>query len=164
MTVFDRYRRRKPGVYWYVTRRHRHPTRTEVGYVGKSRHLELRGKCHEGKCRHRAHVAKPWMDLKVRKRELRLPWWLGWDWITLSLETLLILVLTPRYNWQKNPNPFKVGPLQQIAQRAERDREWTQLYRVSVAARRGVRAAAGILLAAAVLLMVGNAFYLAWTA
>lgn len=125
MILFPRARRRSPGVYWYRTRRHR-PTvrRTEWGYVGKSNHLARRADCHEGRCtRHPACAGgKPWSDLIVWRGQLRLPWWLGWQWMTLSLETIVILALRPRYNWQKNPRRSKVPPRIQTLQRAARDR------------------------------------------
>jgi hypothetical protein len=112
-------KRRKPGIYAYRTRKHLRPG-TEWGYVGKSRHLPSRDADHHGRGRY-GHAAKPWIDLKVRRYALELPWWLGWDWLTLSLETLAILVLRPRYNWAKNPRRSKVGPRQQIQQRWVRD-------------------------------------------
>jgi hypothetical protein len=113
-------KRRRPGVYAYRTRRHLAPARTEWGYVGKARNLATRDKCHHGTCHHHCEI-KPWVDLEVSRYTIPLPWWLGFDWITLSLETLVILVLLPRYNWQKNPRKDKVGPRGQRAQRAERD-------------------------------------------
>lgn len=117
-------RRRQPGIYAYRTRRHLRPG-TEWGYVGKSNRLDLR----DGQ-----HADKPWQDLKVRRLILiRLPWWLGWDWVLLPLETLVILALLPRYNWQKNPRPGKVGPLNQKLQRYERDTAPAS-YRAKVAA------------------------------
>lgn len=112
-------KRRRPGVYAYRTRRHL-GSGTEWGYVGKARNLATRDKCHHGTCHHHC-VIKPWMDLEVRRYTIRLPWWLGFDWITLSLETLVILALQPRYNWQKNPRKDKVGPRTQVAQRMVRD-------------------------------------------
>lgn len=158
--MFAKYKRRKPGVYWYVTRRHLAPAFTEIGYVGKSRHLPLRDLCHAGRCGHRAHLAKPWFDLVVRRRAIRLPWWLGWDWITLSLETLVILALRPRYNWQKNPWPGKVGPIGQKQQRADRDATWSQAYRLKVAA-----ASAGLWLlqAAGTLTLLAGVIGVVWT-
>lgn len=111
MILFRKARRRHPGVYVYLTRRHLRRG-VEVGYVGKSNHLALRKAQHE---------SKPWADLVVSYHALRLPWWLGWQWVTLSLETLVILVLRPRYNWQKNPRRSKVGPRVQLLQRAARD-------------------------------------------
>lgn len=116
-------KRRKPGIYAYRTRMHLQPWRTEWGYVGKSRHLDLRNQCHEGTCgRHQNCIEKPWMDLRTQRFGLRLPWWLGWDWITLPLETLAILAVGgTRYNWQKNPRRDKVGPREQKIQRAIRD-------------------------------------------
>jgi hypothetical protein len=110
--LFRKARRRHPGVYVYLTRRHLRRG-VEVGYVGKSNHLALRKVQHE---------SKPWADLVVGYHALRLPWWLGWQWVTLSLETLVILALRPRYNWQKNPRRSKVGPRVQVLQREARDR------------------------------------------
>jgi hypothetical protein len=110
--IFRKARRRHPGVYVYLTRRHLRRG-VEVGYVGKSNHLALRKVQHE---------SKPWADLVVGYHALRLPWWLGWQWVTLSLETLVILALRPRYNWQKNPRRSKVGPATQTVQRLVRDR------------------------------------------
>lgn len=113
-------KRREPGVYLYRTSRHYNPRRSEWGYIGKSRNLTLRDRCHGGTCKHTAHTAKPWWDLKRYRIVIRLPWWLGWDWITLSLETGLILLLRPRYNIAKNPWPH-VNTAKQISQRAERE-------------------------------------------
>jgi hypothetical protein len=105
-------RRRHPGVYVFRTRKHS-GWGTEWGYAGKSNHLALRKL---------QHADKPWSDLVVYYWAFELPWWLGWQWITLSLETLVIVVLRPRYNWQKNPRRSKVGPRGQQLQRAARDR------------------------------------------
>ena len=124
MILFPKARRRTPGVYWYRTYRHQRRG-TEWGYVGKSNHLARRADCHEGRCtRHPGcHGGKPWSDLVVSYGCLRLPWWLGWQPVTLSLETLIIGVLRPRYNWQKNPRRTKIPPSVQKRQRAVRDRE-----------------------------------------
>lgn len=105
-------RSRKPGIYAYVTQEHLRPWRKEIGYVGKSNRLDLR----DGQ-----HKDKRWYDLVVRRYTLRLPWWLGWDWVLLPLETIAIVLLLPRYNWQKNPRPGKVGPRDQELQRQQRD-------------------------------------------
>lgn len=106
-------RARKPGIYAYRTWKHRNPTVAEWGYVGLSNRLDLR----DGQ-----HQTKPWYDLKIRRYTLlRLPWWLGWHWVLAPLETLLICLLLPRYNWQKNPRPGKVGPARQQIQRRERE-------------------------------------------
>lgn len=115
-------KRRKPGVYAYRTRRHHAPWKTEWGYAGKSRNLDIRHQCHGGVCGqgHADCREKPWFDLVTYRWVLRLPWWLGWDWITLSLETLLIWLLRPRYNWQKNPRRDKVPPSVQRIQRQTR--------------------------------------------
>jgi hypothetical protein len=116
-----RWKRRKPGVYLYRTWRHLQPTRSEWGYGGKARDLDVRKKCHLGTCHHKGCTEKGWADLIIRRYTLQLPWWLGFDWITLSLETLLISVFRPRYNWQKNPRRSKVGPREQLVQRRERE-------------------------------------------
>jgi hypothetical protein len=113
-------KRRQPGVYAYRTRQHLFPMRTEWGYVGKSKHLPSRDRDHRGTGAW-GHKAKDWMDLTVYRKTIRLPWWLGWDWILLPLETLVILILRPRYNWAKNPRPGKVGPREQAQQRFRRD-------------------------------------------
>jgi hypothetical protein len=126
-------KRREPGVYAYRTDRHLAAGR-EWGYVGKARDLSARERDHQGAGRwtHEgqpcpnapracSHKAKAWMDLNPVRHSLELPWWLGFDFITLSLETLVILALRPRYNWQKNPRKNKVGPRTQALQRATRD-------------------------------------------
>jgi hypothetical protein len=124
MSIISTWRRRyaHPGVYLYRTRRHMRPG-TEWGYAGKSRSLELRSDCHEGRCTRHPGCAggKPWSDLVVRRHTLELPWWLGFDWITLSLETVLIWVTRPRYNLQKNPRRNKTGTSLQLAQRRARE-------------------------------------------
>lgn len=121
MSWLARVKRRRPGVYAYRTRKHFRPYRTEWGYVGKSRDLVIRDLCHAGQCRrHASCQEKPWWDIKVRRYTIQLPWWLGWDWITLSLETLLIFLLRPRYNIAKNPWRH-VSKLEQMAQRADRE-------------------------------------------
>lgn len=123
MILFRKARRRHPGIYVFRTRRHLRRG-TEWGYVGKSNHLALRRACHEGTCKRHPQCVdgKPWADLIVSYRAFELPWWLGWQWVTLSLETAVIAVLRPRYNWQKNPRWGKVPPRIQVVQRAARDR------------------------------------------
>jgi hypothetical protein len=120
--LFPRARRRHPGLYWYRTRRHLRRG-TEWGYAGMSTHLDLRADCHEGRCtRHEGcKGGKGWSDLIVRRRQLRLPWWLGWKWFLLSIETIMIFLLRPRYNIQKNPRRNKVPARVQMLQRAARD-------------------------------------------
>jgi excinuclease UvrABC nuclease subunit len=150
-------KRRRPGVYAYRTRRHL-GAGTEWGYVGKARNLATRDKCHHGTCHHHC-VIKPWMDLEVRRYAIRLPWWLGFDFITLSLETLVILALQPRYNWQKNPRRSKVGPRGQATQRLERDLRPAS-YRARVQAQRLTNIAVRTL--AVVIIFGGIGGYL-WT-
>lgn len=121
MKLFRKARRRKPGIYVYRTFRHMRPG-TEWGYGGMSTNLPLRAKCHAGTCVHARCLEKPWYDLKSWYWELPLPWWLGWKWLLLTLETIMLVLLWPRYNVQNNPRPNKVGPYQQKIQRAARDR------------------------------------------
>lgn len=120
MKLFPKTRRRKPGIYAYRTRRHLRRG-TEWGYAGMSTNLPKRYLCHAGTCVHTGCREKPWYDLKAAYFELRLPWWLGWKWFLLSIETVLILLLRPRYNWQKNPRRSKVGPRQQMVERSVRN-------------------------------------------
>jgi hypothetical protein len=127
-------KRRKPGIYLYTTRKHLEPWKKEFGYAGKSRNLAARDKDHCGTGQW-GHAEKPWMDLKVRLRTLQLPWWLGWDWLTLTLEALLIWTLRPRYNWQLNPRRDKVGPREQKLQRTVRD-SMPATYRAKIRAMR----------------------------
>lgn len=143
-------RRRRPGIYAYRTRRHLRPG-TEWGYVGKSNRLDLRDA---------QHADKGWRDLVTRRYILiRLPWWLGWNWVLLPLETLAILFLLPRYNWQKNPRIGKVGPRGQAAQRLEREQA-SSVYLMKVrAATLGVYALRG---AALLMIISGLGGYL-WT-
>lgn len=112
MTLFPRARRRRPGIYLYRTRRHS-GWGTEWGYGGKSNHLPLRAAQHA--------ATSSWFDLVVWRGQWRLPWWLGWQWVTLSLETIMILVVRPRYNVQKNPRRNKVNKALQASQRIARD-------------------------------------------
>lgn len=154
-------KRREPGVYVFRTRRHLSPWRTEWGYVGKARNLTTRKGCHHGTCHHAScpRQGKPWLDLVTAYYRLRLPWWLGFDWITLSLETLVILALRPRYNWQKNPRRDKAGPRTQRAERWARDL-MPATYRAKVRTRRVLTIAfraAGVLT-----IMIGIGGYL-WT-
>jgi hypothetical protein len=150
-------KRRQPGIYAYRTRRHLRPA-TEWGYVGKSRHLPSRHLDHLGQGRY-GHAAKPWADLIVARYTLTLPWWLGWDWLTLSLETLAILVLRPRYNWAKNPRLSKVGPVHQARQRETRDRNLDGCRAAIEAARLGTLV---IRWAGALTILIGLGGYL-WT-
>lgn len=120
MKLFPKARRRKPGLYAYRTRRHLRRG-TQWGYAGYSTNLPLRYKCHAGTCVHAGCQEKPWYDLKAAYFELRLPWWLGWHWLLKSLEAVMILVLRPRYNDQKNPRRSKVRPRQQQVQRSIRN-------------------------------------------
>lgn len=118
--IFPKARRYKPGLYAYRTRKHLRRG-VEWGYAGMSTNLPKRYLCHQGKCVHVNCTEKPWYDLVASYHELRLPWWLGWKWFLLSIETIMIFVLRPRYNDQKNPRRSKVRRAQQAIQRANRD-------------------------------------------
>lgn len=121
MKLFPKARRRRPGIYAYRTRKHGRRG-TEWGYGGMSTNLPMRFKCHAGSgCAHGC-TEKPWYDLKAAYFELRLPWWLGWKWFLLSIETIMITILRPRYNSQKNPRRSKVPARVAQQQRAERER------------------------------------------
>jgi hypothetical protein len=116
-------RRRRPGIYGYRTRKHGKRFRTEWGYIGKSTYPDMRDKCHQGMCIHEGHEQKPWYDLTSRQRILiRLPWFMGWDFILLPLEWVVIQILRPRYNVTGNlRNPRRVPLKVQALQRAARD-------------------------------------------
>lgn len=119
----------------------------------------MRDRCHAGTCgRHASCVEKPWWDLKVRRYTIQLPWWLGWDWITLSLETFLIFLLRPRYNIAKNPWPH-VKKAAQMSQRWQRDNLPTE-YRVMVGLSRWIDWTYRVLGIAAIAIGIGG--YL-WT-
>lgn len=120
MILFPKARRRRPGIYLYRTRKHMRRG-TEWGYGGMSTHLPKRALCHKGTCQHGNCLEKPWYDLVVSYHELRLPWWLGWKWFLLSIETVMIALTRPRYNDQKNPRRSKVRKVQQGLQRHARD-------------------------------------------
>lgn len=149
-------KRRRPGVYVFRTRRHLDPVRSEWGYAGKARNLATRKSCHYGTCHHHCEP-KAWLDLITSYYRIPLPWWLGFDFITLSLETLVILALRPRYNWQKNPRRDKVGPRGQRQQRLERDLR-PPSYRAKVRARRALNIAARV--AGVLIIVIGIGGYL----
>jgi hypothetical protein len=158
VSYLSRLKRRRPGVYVFRTRRHLDPVRSEWGYVGKARNLATRRGCHYGTCHHHCEP-KPWLDLVTAYYRIPLPWWLGFDWITLSLETLVIAALRPRYNWQKNPRRSKVGPRGQREQRAQRDLQ-PQSYRRAVRLTRFTNLA--FRTAGVIIIMIGIGGYL-WT-
>lgn len=123
-------KRRKGGVYVWRTRKHASPTRREWGYVGETNSFGRRERDHKGRTAYarsdgtvQATTEKPWMDLDAKMyRVIRLPWWLCWKWVLRPLETLVILLLWPRYNVAKNRwNPRRVPLSGQAAQRRVRD-------------------------------------------
>jgi len=112
-------RRREPGWYLFRTRRHR-GYGVEFGYIGKSKHLAARKRDHEGTGQW-GQAPKSWMDLTYSYHKIQIPWWLGWDWVLLPIEALLIATLRPRYNDKLNPSKSKVRKYEQAIQRAYRD-------------------------------------------
>ena len=121
MSWLDRARRRRPGIYLVRTRKHRHPSRRENGYVGLSNNLEMRRADHLGTGRYGV-AAKHWTDLDPVWHWLRLPWWLGWRWCLAPLEYVAIRALLPRYNVIHNlGNPRRVSPARQRLERQARD-------------------------------------------
>lgn len=124
-----KWKRRRPGIYLFRTDKHYAPGRRENGYVGLSNNVDLRERCHRGKCSHKGHEIKPWMiGLRARRYTLWLPWWMGFRWTLDPLETIAILLLAPRYNHAKNLwNPRRVALSTQRAQAAERQRETGRL-------------------------------------
>lgn len=91
-------------------------------YVGETTAVRLRRSQHtEGGGNFDAQ-AKPWADLDPTFYYLRMP---RWKWLLHSVETLLIGLLWPVYNHQKNLwNPRRI-PLQSArVQRAMRD-QWS---------------------------------------
>ena len=123
-------KRRRGGIYTWRTRKHAHPSLREWGYVGLTNSFTRRERDHKGKTAYlqedgtvKAATEKPWMDLDAKVHKVvRLPWWLCWGWVLGPLETLVILLLWPRYNHAKNLwNPRRVPLSRQAAQRTERD-------------------------------------------
>jgi hypothetical protein len=116
-----RAKRRNAGWYWYTTLRHLRPGR-ESGYVGESQSLEHRHGQHVVGGGKYNSAPKDWADLEPIRHVIRAPWWLSWKWSLRTVETFLILVLRPRYNWAKNPwKRHRVGPREQAVQRQIRD-------------------------------------------
>lgn len=93
------------------------------------RHWAYVGETSSFHHRHMQHVAgggqfnaeqKRWADLKPTVYRIPLP---DWKWLRLTVETLLIAVLWPAYNVQKNRwNPRRITPASARQQRALRDR------------------------------------------
>lgn len=119
---------RRPGiVYAYETacvdRRGMPASGTEEGYVGQSRQtLEQRDAQHMGARANRSGVLcpQPWSDLVRRKRVVEQGMWTDAD--LDAREQYWITKLKPRYNWEHNEGPHRVGVLDARAQRDARDR------------------------------------------
>lgn len=115
-------RRRRGGVYAWRTDRHGVPWLREWGYAGESVSFAGRRLDHLGRGRY-GQPAKDWSDLNPKQyRVIPLPWWLCWKWVLRPLETLVILLLRPRYNVAKNRwNRRRIPPYLARRQRQQRD-------------------------------------------
>lgn len=130
MSLLRKWKRRDGGVYVWRTRKHAHPWAREWGYVGETNSFKRRERDHRGASAYQREdgtvqqtTEKPWMDLDAKMyRVIPLPWWLCWKWVLRPLETLVILLLWPRYNVKKNRwNPRRVTLSRQREQRLARD-------------------------------------------
>lgn len=113
-----------PGVYVFRTRRPGLLGRIPLlgrhwAYVGQSKHVHSRKRTHlEGSFRYNT-FPKDWSDLKPSWYWIPLP---PFKWILLTVETLLICLLWPVYNHQKNLwNPRRIPLKTAKRQRAQRD-------------------------------------------
>lgn len=109
------YRARKPGARLRIPLLSWH-----FAYVGETSSFHHRHLQHtEGGGTYRA-VAKPWAD-RSPYVVLRIPL-PNWRWARLLVETLLIALVWPAYNVQKNRwNPRRITPRAAARQRAQRD-------------------------------------------
>lgn len=108
------FRGRRPGLFGRVPLLGRH-----FLYVGMSGHVRSRYSDHmNGSMKYNA-MPKPWADLKVSWYYVPLP---GWKPLLLTVETLLIALLWPVYNHQKNLwNPRRIPLKSARRQRGQRD-------------------------------------------
>lgn len=113
-----------PGVYWFRTCRPglfgRVPlVGRHTAYVGESTHLRSRWGQHVNGSVKYNQFPKPWSSLKPTWYYIPLP---PGKWLRLTVETLLILILWPVYNHQKNLwNPRRIPLKSAKRQRAQRD-------------------------------------------
>lgn len=109
------FRTRRPGLLGKVPLIGRH-----FAYVGMSRHVRSRKSQHlDGSVRYNT-PAKPWTDLKPTWYFVAMPW--APNWVLLSAETLIIALLWPVYNHQKNLwNPRRIPLRSAKRQRGSRD-------------------------------------------
>ena len=109
------FRTRRPGLFGRVPILGRH-----TGYVGMSKHVRMRKRVHlHGSMKYNA-LPKPWSDLKPSWYFLPLP--LAPVWVLLWVETLVIALLWPVYNVQKNRwNPRRIPITAATRQRGSRD-------------------------------------------
>ncbi len=109
------FRARRPGFIGRIPVAGRH-----FAYVGESSHVRLRRRDHlEGSVKYNA-FPKPWTDLAPTWYFLPLPG--APKFLLRSVETLLILLLWPVYNHQKNLwNPRRIPIKSAKRQRGQRD-------------------------------------------
>lgn len=107
------FRTRRPGLLGRIPLLGRH-----TAYVGEG-HVRSRYRDHlDGSVRFNA-FPKPWADLKPTWYYLPLPYW---KWLLRTVETLLIALLWPVYNQQKNLwNPRRIPLKTAKRQRGQRD-------------------------------------------
>lgn len=108
------YRGRKPGARLRIPFLSYHWL-----YVGETTWWAMRDRQHRyGDARYRTD-AKPWSDLEPRRALwIPLP---PWKWLLRSVETVVIALLWPVYNVQKNRwNPRRIKPLVAVQHRALR--------------------------------------------
>lgn len=109
------FRTRRPGLFGHVPILGRH-----FAYVGESRHVRSRWSQHViGSVRYNM-LPKPWTDLKPSWYFIPIPF--APKWLLLSIETALIALLWPVYNYQKNLwNPRRIPLRSAQRQRGSRD-------------------------------------------
>ena len=109
------FRTRRPGLFGRVPLIGRH-----FAYVGMSRRVRSRRLQHIFGSMQYNTPAKPWTDLKPTWCYIPMPW--APKWILLSVETLVIALLWPVYNHQKNLwNPRRIPIYSAKRQRGSRD-------------------------------------------
>lgn len=108
------FRTRRPGLFGRVPLIGRH-----FGYVGQAMHIRHRKDVHlKGSMKYNV-FPKPWSSLKPSWYFIPLP---PFRWILLTVETMVIALLWPVYNHQKNLwNPRRIPLKTATRQRAQRD-------------------------------------------
>lgn len=109
------FRTRRPGLIGRIPFFGRH-----TAYVGMSEHVRFRKGVHlKGSMKYNA-LPKPWTDLKPSWYFIPFPF--APRWVLLWIETVVIALLWPVYNHQKNLwNPRRIPLKAAIRQRGSRD-------------------------------------------